>query len=225
MERMMTTSTGQQVASYVMDASVRNQQPICGQMDLNWSGFRVNMEYYSVTTNRVLNENVQRMYRNEGKEAHAAMSLLAHLEPKILSHSGFLPFSSKTIKVLAGETGMDVPVVEKLIDLLVTYQFFDLEFVKQDILTSVGLQRTSLRYGFKVPKARVRIPLALLLLPFGERTDYCVAVDTQNHRLVRPYTKKKYAEIYAQYEDEETMQLAIDDLAPRLCTPDDTNEE
>lgn len=216
MERMVSASSGQQVTSVVIEPKSAESRKIGSQIDLHWHGFTVNMEYYSIMTNRVMEEHVQRLYMSEGTSGHLAMSLLSHLERKILSHSGFLPISHKTLKVLAGETGFKLEIVEELLEMLVRYNFFDTEFAHQDILTSMSLQRAALRYGHKVPIAGVRIPLELLLLPGHERHNFCVGIDSQHHHLVRAYSKKKYNEICVPYQDSESMQLVIDELAPRF---------
>lgn len=219
MKRIVSASPVQQVTSTVIEPQAEHLGTVDHQIDLDWPGFMVNMEYYSVMSNRVMEEHVQRMYMNEGHEGHLAMSLLNHLERKILRHSGFLPISDKTMKVLAGETHFDVKLVETLLEILVRYNFFDIDLAKQDILTSMSLQTSALRYGHNVPTVGVRIPLSLLLAPGHERTKYCVSFDTKDPQLVRAYSKKKYGEICTSYEDSESMQLVIDGLAPRFMPP------
>lgn len=218
MERIVSASPVQQVTSVVIDPQSAELGKVSSQVDLHWHGFKVNMEYYSIMTNRLMEENVQRLYMSEGEKAHLAMSLLNHLEPKILGHSGFLPISDQTLKGLAGETRFNLELVEELLEMLVQYNFFDVEFAKQDILTSMTLQKTVLRYGHKMPTAGVRIPLELLLVPSHERTKYCVGIDSQNHQLVRAYSKKKYGEISAPFGDADDMQTTIENLASRFST-------
>lgn len=190
--------------------AVRNKQ---------WDGFAVELEFYYCPFNWWTDERVLRIYRELGKLAGQVLACYKHIEPKILNHCGFWPFDHDMLCTVADEMNQELDDVKDYLQLLVDYEFYDLGLAQEYILSSVDLQAAALRLGYKVPAARIRIPVTLLLAPYRERKKWCAAVDNYNHQLIRAYTKRKYNDLCLKYEDEETMQNAIDRLSPRIPDP------